>query len=508
MGAGSEPRAAFRTEKLTKRFSGQTAVDEVDLTINAGEVHGIIGRNGAGKTVLVSMMAGVLPPTSGTLVVGEFRGGAGSYSPGTAHSLGVTIIPQEPEFALEMSVIDNLFLGVPLKKGPVLAHAKMREVAAAALDAVGVQLDPRTKIALCTLEEQQLLALAKALFIEDAKVILLDEITASLSAARKQQILDLMRVEAEQNGRAFVLISHRISEVITVCDRVSVLRDGKRIATVPSAETTAAELAQLIVGDDVHAPVLDETMEFGDRVLQVEGLSKAGAFEDVAFSLRRGEVLGLAGLDGSGKDEVVNALYGLVRADRGNVTVNGKTARVKSPGMARKLGVAYVPKKREELAVVHGMSVQDNILLPVYSAISNAVGLINRRRAKELVEARMAVLPFKARSLGVNIDYLSGGNRQRVVINRMALLRPDVFVLHEPTRGVDIASKPDIIATVRNDLRAGSGVILTSESEDELVDMCDRVLVFFRGKCVREFIRGAADFTSGAIYNSLQGVEQ
>jgi ABC-type sugar transport system ATPase subunit len=502
----SAPVAAFRTERLTKRFSGQTAVDEVDLTINAGEVHGIIGRNGAGKTVLVSMMAGVLPPTSGSLVIGEFHGGAGNYSPGTAHSLGVTIIPQEPEFALEMSVIDNIFLGVPLKKGMLLDHRQMREVAAKALDAVGVQVNPRTKIAECTIEEQQLLALAKALFIEDAKVIFLDEITASLSAARKQQILDLMRVEAEQHNRAFVLISHRISEVITVCDRVSVLRDGKRIDTVRIADTTAAELAAMIVGGDAHSPELDESVEFGAEILQVQSLTKEGAFEDVSFTLRKGEVLGLAGLDGSGKDDVMNALYGLVKVDEGSITVNGRTARVKSPGVARKLGVAYVPKKREELAIIHGMSVQDNILLPVYSTIRNKAGLINRRRAKEMVETRMRVLPFKARSLSVNIDFLSGGNRQRVVINRMALLSPDVFVLHEPTRGVDIASKPDIIATVRNDLRDGSGIILTSESEDELVDLCDRVLVFFRGKCVREFVRGEADFTSGIIYNSLQGV--
>ncbi|MDR1238085.1 MAG: sugar ABC transporter ATP-binding protein, partial [Propionibacteriaceae bacterium] len=417
------------------------------------------------------------------------------------------IIPQEPEFALEMSVIDNIFLGVPLKKGVLLDHRQMREVAAKALDAVGVQVNPRTKIAECTIEEQQLLALAKALFIEDAKVIFLDEITASLSAARKQQILELMRVEAEQNNRAFVLISHRISEVITVCDRVSVLRDGKRIDTVRIADTTAAELAAMIVGGDIHSPELDESVEFGAEILQVQSLSKEGAFEDVSFTLRKGEVLGLAGLDGSGKDDVMNALYGLVKVDEGSVTVNGRTARVKSPGVARKLGVAYVPKKREELAIIHGMSVQDNILLPVYSTIRNKVGLINRRRAKEMVETRMKVLPFKARSLGVNIDFLSGGNRQRVVINRMALLSPDVFVLHEPTRGVDIASKPDIIATVRNDLRDGSGIILTSESEDELVDLCDRVLVFFRGKCVREFVRGEADFTSGTIYNSLQGVE-
>ncbi len=500
------PSVAFRTEKLTKRFSGMTAVDEVDLSINAGEVHGIIGRNGAGKTVLVSMMAGVLQPTSGSLYVGATRGGAGSYSPGIAHSLGVTIIPQEPEVAPDMSVIDNLFLGSPVKRGALLAHREMRRVAAMALEAVGVGAEPSDRIGSCTIEEQQLLALAKALFIEDARVILLDEITSSLSAARKQQILTLMRREAEERNRAFVLISHRISEMMTVCDRVSVLRDGCRIDTVDVADTTAAELAALIVGSEVRQPTLDDFQPSDDEVLRVERLRRAGRFAGVSFRLRRGEVLGLAGLDGSGKDDVMNALYGLGKVDSGTIAIRGTVAKVTSPSTARRLGVAYVPKKREELAVLHGMSVQDNILLPVYASIRNRLGLIDRKRARELVHTRMERLPFKARSLGADIDSLSGGNRQRVVINRMALLRPDVFVLCEPTRGVDIASKPDIIATIRNGLRAESGVVLTSESEDELIDMCDRVLVFFRGECVREFVRGEPEFNPAAIYNSIQGV--
>ena len=502
------PTIAFRTQGLTKRFSGMTAVDEIDLTINEGEVHGIIGRNGAGKTVLVSMMAGVLAPTSGTLVIGDFEGGAGSYSPGVAHSLGVTLIPQEPEIAPDMSVIDNLFLGTPLRKGPLLDHREMRRVAQQALETVGVAISPQDRMSTCSLEEQQLLALAKALFILDANVIFLDEITASLSASRKDQILDLMRREAESNHRAFALISHRIGEVMTACDRVSVLRDGKRITTVNTSDTTSAELSSLIVGDDVRRPTLEDSRTLGDPVLEVRNLGKTGQFSDVSFTLSRGEVLGLAGLDGSGKDEVMGALYGLVRPDSGTISVNGRIGMIKSPSAARRTGVAYVPKKREELAILHGMSVQDNILLPIYSAIRNRLGLINKRQAKELVEKRRNVLPFKAQSLRINIDFLSGGNRQRVVINRMALLHPDVFLLHEPTRGVDIASKPDIIATVRNDLSSGSGVILTSESEDELTDMCDRILVFFRGQCVREFVRNAWDFHTGAIYNSIQGVEE
>jgi ABC-type sugar transport system ATPase subunit len=499
------PAVAFQTDRLTKRFAGMTAVDAVDLSILQGEVHGIIGRNGAGKTVLVSMMAGVLPPTSGSVIVGGVRADSGSYSPAAAHSLGVTLIPQEPEFALEMSVMDNLFLGAPVRRGPLLDQKRMRQVARAALDAVGVEVDPRQRIGTCTIEEQQLLALAKALFIEEAKVILLDEITASLSVKRKEQILGLLRDEAERHGRAFVLISHRVSEVMTVCDRVSVLRDGRRIDTVSTERTTGADLARMIVGGELPSPPLDETTALGEEVLRVEGLAITRACEDISFALRRGEVLGVAGLDGSGKEELLNALYGLDRADQGRILIGGKARQIKSPKVARKFGVAYLPKKREELAVIHGMSVQDNVLLPIYSQLTRG-GLINRRAATDMVKARMQVLPVKAQSLRVNVDFLSGGNRQRVMLNRMALLRPDIFILNEPTRGVDIASKPDIIATVRNDLRRGSGVILSSESEDELVDMCDRVFVLFRGRLVREFIRGDADFTSAAIYNSIQGV--
>jgi len=505
--APNETDVALRTDNLTKNFAGMTAVDQVNLQINFGEVHGIIGRNGAGKTVLVSMMAGVLPPTSGSMVIDGTTVDARGYSPGVAHSLGVTIIPQEPQFALEMSVTDNLFLGAPVKRGPLLARRRMRQVVQRALQAVGLTLDPNARMDQCSIEEQQLLALAKALFIHDARIILLDEITASLSAVRKNQILDLLREEAKEHHRAFVLISHRIGEVMASCDRVSVLRDGKRIDTVELAGTSASQLAQMIVGGEVKEVDLDHSQDFGEEVLAVESLGKTGSFEDVSFTLRRHEVIGLAGLDGSGRDEVMNSLYGLTRADQGTITMAGTVAKIRSPKAARKFGVAFVPKKREELAVVHGMNVQDNILLPIYSTITNRLGLISRHRANQLVRGRLAVLPFKARSMDQNIDFLSGGNRQRVIINRMALVRPDVFVLQEPTRGVDIASKPDIIATVRNDLRGNSGVILSSESEDELVEMCDRVLVMFRGKCVREFQRGQADFTSSAIYSTIQGVE-
>jgi ABC-type sugar transport system ATPase subunit len=501
------PVSALKTVKLTKRFAGMTAVDQVDLTIHQGEIHGIIGRNGAGKSVLVSMIAGVVRPTSGDLVIGKARVAPGGYSPGVAHAAGIALIPQEPQFAAEMSVLDNLFLGAAPRRGPLLALNQMRAAALDAIAAVGVRVSPRSRMGNCTIEEQQLLAVAKAIFVEDAKVILLDEITASLSAVRKQQILDLMRSQARDQSRSFVLISHRVAEVMSVCDAVSVLRDGQRVATLKTAETTQAHLADLIVGGAAIRPEHLDERELGEEVLAVEGISQRGKLQDTSFKLRRGEILGLAGLDGSGKEEVMRALYGLEKLTGGAVRVRGKAARIRSPKTAGKLGIAYLPKERDELAIIHHMSVLDNILLPVYTKVMTPFGLINRRAARELVRERMQALPFKAASVRAPIDSLSGGNQQRVVLNRVALLKPDIFVLGEPTRGVDIASKPAIIATVRNSLSQDAGVVLSSESEDELIDMCDRVLVFFRGECVREFRKGEDDFNTAAIYNAIQGVD-
>lgn len=503
----SETDLAFEVRGLTKRFGDLEAVQSVDLGVKAGEIHGIIGRNGAGKSVLLSMMAGILQPSTGTIVVRGSVVDAGGYSPGVAHALGVTLIPQEPLFAQKMSVVDNLFLGAPITRRGMLDRKQMCSLAMDIGARLQLSIDVNGLMEHLGVEEQQLLAFGKAIFIEDAQVVLLDEITASLSSLRKHQVLDLMREQSQASGRAFILISHHISEILECCDQVSVMRDGHLIATLYVHETNAEQLARHIVGDLVDAPLLDIPREPGAVVVDIQELSSARSFDPISLRICCGEVVGLAGLDGSGKDEFLAALFGLHRTDGGTVRIDGLARQIDSPTAAHRAGIAYLPKNRDELAVIPRRSVEENTLISVYPTIANRLGLINYRRGRALIRERFSLLQVKASSLRSSIDTLSGGNRQKVIINRVSMTKPRLFVLCEPTRGVDIATRPDITHVIRTQFTSGSAVLLTSESEEEMIDTCDRILVFLHGRVTREIRRGSPEFTSAALYRFVQGVD-
>lgn len=503
----AETELAFEVRGLTKRFGDLDAVQSVDLGVKAGEIHGIIGRNGAGKSVLLSMMAGILSPSAGIIVVRGSVIDAGGYSPGVAHALGVTVIPQEPLFAQKMTVVDNLFLGTPITRAGMLDRKQMCSLALDIAARLHLNIDVNGRMEHLAVEEQQLLAFGKAIFIEDSQVVLLDEITASLSSSRKQQVLDLMREQAKGSRRAFILISHHISEILECCDQVSVMRDGHRVATLDVHGTNAEQLARHIVGDLVDAPLLGISEELGAVVLDIKDLSSARSFEPVSLRIRRGEVVGLAGLDGSGKDEFMAALFGLHRTDGGTIRIDGSVRKIESPTDAHQADIAYLPKKRDELAIIPRRSVEENILISVYQTITNRLGLINYRRGRALIRERFSLLQVKTSSLSTNIDTLSGGNRQKVIINRVSLTRPRLFVLCEPTRGVDIATRPDITRVIRTQFTSESAVLLTSESEGEMIDTCDRILVFLHGRVTREIRRGSPEFTSAALYRFVQGVD-
>ncbi len=513
---------SYRLENLTKVFPGVLAVDNVSLEVRNGEIHGIIGKNGAGKSVTVSMIAGIIRPTSGALWIGNQPVAVEQYTPGRAHELGVSLIPQEPLFSPDLSVTDNLFMGIPRKRQwGFVDHTQMRDLAHEIARRLTVQADPRQKMKELPLEDQQLLAFGKALFLEKARVILLDEITASLPHHRKKLLLQFLRgAVRESNDLSFTLISHHINEIIEFCDRVTVMRDGRAIQTLNVAETTHEELAALVVGDRQpqannhngngtrHKGTSATQTGAGDAtLLQVRGLRKQGAFTDVSFELAKGEVLGLAGLDGSGKNEVLEALAGITPVETGTIAVNGTPVSINSPRDAQRCRIAYLPKKREEQAVIHNRPVQDNILLPIFSKLRTAIGLIDRQRGRGIASQKVAELNIKTPSLDTKIDHLSGGNRQKVVLSRVALTEPLILVLNEPTRGVDLATKPDILKMIRTRLTQNSGVIFTSESEEELVETCDRILIFYRGQIQQVFLRNTEDFTVSKVYRAIQGIE-
>jgi ABC-type sugar transport system ATPase subunit len=532
-GGGGIPSAAYvpasyETFDLTKSFPGVVAVDHVSLAVYAGEIHGIIGKNGAGKTVLMSTLAGIYSPSAGRFSVGGTEVDVSHYSPRQARSLGIALIPQEPLFARDQTVVENLFMGGIPQRGFLIDFRGARQAVVELCDRLGLSVKPDQPVGEVSIEDQQMLALGRALFLDRARVILLDEITASLSRQRKQVLKDAMRgALADRPDVSFTLITHHIDEILEFCDRVTVMRDGQAVRTLDVPRVSKAVLASWIVGTEESgvlpsrvgsgegyssdkAPAGGEpTPEPADEagvVLEVSSLGLEDEVEGLSFELRIGEVLGIAGLDGSGKDTVFAILAGIRQPDRGDIRVNGRLARLRTPLDARRAGIAYLPKKRDQYAVLTGRSVQENLLCLVYPQLASRFGLINELRARSRVRATMQTVHIVTPSMATPIDSLSGGNRQKVILGRILQSTPFVYLLNEPTRGVDLATKPDLLATIRSQLASRAGVLLTSESEDELIEICDRVLVLYHGQSIAEVRRGSTLFTSSELYRLVQGV--
>ena len=512
MTARTDAPTSYALERVTRLFPGVRAVDDVSMHVRTGEIHGVIGRNGAGKSVLVSMIAGVIPPTSGRIVIGGQAITAANATPTRAHDLGVSLIPQEPKFARNLSVIDNVFMGrQPTGRFGLVQRRRMADRVDALLTEFSLPVDPHQRVRDLSIENQQLLAFGKALRIEKARVVLLDEITASLTRERRQMLLELLkRLARGADPISFTLISHHIAEVLEFCDRVTVMRDGRAVATLDTVDTTAEDLAAWIVGDAPAARAADATppspLRKGAPVLQVEGLARAPAFSGLDLDLHQGEVVGFAGLEGSGKDAALETLFGLQPASAGTIRIDGRPVALTSPRQAMHLGVALLPKHREAQAVIQNRSVEENTLLSSYRRFLTAIGVIRGRRASAAAAEYTRALQVKAPSLQTMIDHLSGGNKQKVMVNRLAMTTPKLVLLNEPTRGVDLSVKPDLLRVVRTRMAAHAAVIMISESEDELIAICDRIFIFFKGRVVHVLRRGASDFTVGDVFREIQGV--
>lgn len=502
---------SFAVQGVTRRFPGVLAVDAVDLSVRKGEIHGLIGKNGAGKSVLVSLVAGLLAPSEGQIAT-EYGALTPTHSgPSRAKKLGIALVTQEPAFAADLSVADNLFMGRhPGGRFSFLSPSVARRESANVIEQLGLRARSEDRMGDLPLETQQLLAFGRAVFIEKARTILLDEITASLTSERKESLLGLLRRLIDDTpDLSFVLISHHVSEVMGFTDRVSVMRDGKLVATLDTASTSGRELADWIVGDVAPAEINYAAQpEFiAPPVLTVSGLTAGRNLRRLDLQLRRGEVLGFAGLEGSGKDDAIEALYGLVASDSGSIVMDGEEVHLKSPKAAQAAGVSFLPKHREEQAVIQNRSVLENAIIAGLPALTNRFGFVRRSECEQVAKSIVARLEVKTPGLDVPIDGLSGGNKQKVLLGRLSLTAPRLVLLNEPTRGVDISAKPHILKLVREDLSRDAGVIMISESEEELAEICDRILIFYQGEVVRELKRGMPGFDVETIYKTIQGVE-
>ncbi|HEX8905438.1 MAG TPA: sugar ABC transporter ATP-binding protein [Longimicrobiaceae bacterium] len=483
----TEP-AAVRFEGVSKRFPGVLALDGVTLQVAAGSCHALCGENGAGKSTLGKILAGIYAPDAGQVVIGGRPVRFGT--PRDALQAGVGMVHQELAFCPNLSVAENLCLGaLPRRRGLVDGGAMERR-ATEMLAEIGAAMDVRRPLGDLTVAQQQLVQIAQAVG-GGARIIVFDEPTSSLSQVDAERLYETIgRLKAR--GVTCIYVSHRMPEIFRLCDAVSVLRDGRHVGTRPTAELAEAELVRMMIGRPLaeYFPSHLATHP-GDELLRVEDLTLPGAFADVTFSLRSGEVVGLAGLVGAGRSEVARALFGLEPRATGRVIVDGKPVRIRGAAHAIRLGIGLVPEDRKRQGLVLTESGKHNTSLPILRRLAR-MGFVRRGEERALAGDYFGRLRVRTPSVEAPVAGLSGGNQQKVVLARWLAAKSRVLILDEPTRGVDVGAKAEIHALIDQLAAQGHAVLLISSELPEVISLSSRILVLRAGRLVAEVPRSEA----------------
>jgi rhamnose transport system ATP-binding protein len=484
---------------IDKSFGALRALEDVSLDLHPGEVHALMGENGAGKSTLVRVLAGVHRPDNGTIVL---AGEAVEFGdPAAARDAGIAVIYQEPTLFGDLSVTENVFMGrQPLAGFRRIDRKSMRTQVQQLFARLGVALDPDRLASGLSIADQQMVEIAKALSL-NARVIVMDEPTAALSTREVERLFTVARA-LRAEGAALLFITHRLTEVYALCDRVTVLRDGRFVSTDLLTDVTEDELIRRMVGRDLGALFPKITTTSGEVALTVSRLTREGVFTDVSFTVRAGEIVALAGLVGSGRSEVARAVFGIDRYDAGSVTAFGKQLRKASPVAAISAGLALVPEDRRQQGLVMELSIERNATMTQMRALSR-FGLLSvraeRRRAKEWATR----LQLKYVRLSDAVGVLSGGNQQKVVLAKWLATRPKVLIVDEPTRGIDVGTKAEVHRLLSELAGEGVAVLMISSELPEVLGMADRILVMREGRLVAEIDR--ADATEETVLSAAVG---
>jgi len=483
-----------------KAFGAVQALIDGSVELRAGEVHALLGENGAGKSTLVKILAGVYQPDAGTLVV-EGRE-VTLHGPAAARAAGIAVIYQEPTLFPDLTVAENMFIGrQPLRTGRRIDRREMREQAAKIFGRLGVPLDPTRLARGLSIADQQVVEIGKALSL-DARVIVMDEPTAALSAAEVDRLFEVVRTLKNQ-GTAILFISHRLEEVFEICQRVTVMRDGRHVMSDALEHHTANDLVRAMVGRELaERPPEAGAGTPGEPVLTVTRLTREGMFTDVSFTVLSGEIVALAGLVGSGRSEVARAIFGIDRYDAGVVTINGQHLRKASPTTAMAAGIGFVPEDRRQQGLVMDMSVQQNVALASLGRLRKA-GLIWGSSERALAADWAARLKIRYGRLTDPVAMLSGGNQQKVVLAKWLGRKPRVLIVDEPTRGIDVATKAEVHRLLAELARNGVGILMISSELPEVLSVSDRILVMREGRLMAEFSH--ADASEEAIMSAAMG---
>jgi ABC-type sugar transport system ATPase subunit len=484
-GPDSAVRHVLQLHDLAKAFSGIQALAGVSFYLQAGEVHALVGENGAGKSTLIKIVAGAYVPDSGTIEVGGAMHPA--LTPEAARQLGIGVVYQEFNLLPELSVAENIFLGAqPTGWLGLLDSSERRRRTLALLDRLGAHVDPDRLVKYLTVGEQQIVEIAKALAM-DARILIMDEPSAVLPSHDMDRLYGVIRT-LRAEGASIIYISHRLDEIFLIADRVTVLKDGRSVMTRGVRETTRAELVNSMVGRELTEQYPPPNAALGDVLLEVRDLDVDGCVHGVSFSVRAGEVVGLAGLGGSGRTTLARALVGLATIDAGELRIGGRSAP-KNPSQAARAGVALIPEDRKAHGLILNQSVRFNISLPNLARLARAGLVLLRGRETPLVQRSVQRLQIRPPGGELLVENLSGGNQQKVVLAKWLATEPRLIVLDEPTRGVDVGAKAEIYIRMRELTRQGVGIVMISSELPELLGMSDRILVFFEGRVSGELSR-------------------
>ena len=487
--APADSSPVLRLEHATKAFGAVQALVDGSIELWPGEVHGLVGENGAGKSTLVKMLAGVHQPDSGRLVL------AGKDvtlpSPAAARDAGIAVIYQEPVLFADLTVAENVFMGrQPLRSGRRIDMRAMVKKVEELLGELGVRLDPGRIARGLSIADQQVVEITKALSL-DARVIVMDEPTAALSAFEADRLFAVIET-LRQRGTAILFISHRIEEILAICQRVTAMRDGRHVLTEPAGTMTPDDIVRAMVGRSLVQRDEGERPRPGSPVLSVERMTREGVFVDVSFEVRSGEIVALAGLVGAGRSEVARAIFGVDRYDAGSVVVEGARLRRGSPSAAMAAGIGYVPEDRRQQGLVIEMATSTNIALASLGELRR-FGFVRRAAERRFATDWSARLQVKYSRIGHPVSTLSGGNQQKVVLAKWLARKPRLLIVDEPTRGIDIATKNEVHRLLLELADEGVAVLMISSELPEVLRIADRILVMREGRLVKSLPSAEAD---------------
>jgi ribose transport system ATP-binding protein len=474
----------LKMKGITKTFPGVLALDSVDFELELGKIQALVGENGAGKSTLMKILSGVYRMDTGDIFIDDKR--VEITDTLSSQQLGISIIYQELNLLQNMNIAENIFIGREKKKGVFVDKAQMHEEARKLLDEVGLDISTRTLVKSLSTAQKQMVEVAKSLSF-NSKIIIMDEPTSSLTETETKILFNIIRKLKERNV-AVVFISHRINEIFEIADEVVVMRDGQMAGKLNRDEMTESTIISLMVGREIEDIFSKLPSKIGEPILEVKNLSTKGFLKDINFTLKRGEILGFAGLVGAGRSEVMRAVFGIDRRETGEIYIHGKKVAIDSTEDALKHKIGFLPEDRKEQALILGMQVKENITLAALQMLSR-LNFIDKKIEKNVAAEYIDKLSIKTPSDEQKVINLSGGNQQKVVIAKWMATNPEILILDEPTRGVDVGAKKEIHILISKLAQQGVGIILISSELPEILGMSDRIVVMHEGRIRGELLR-------------------